>query len=224
MQRRNFCDEAGARSDGLMIVSILFITAFTYIALTTNPVYTGIGVGDRAPNLVGEVWDGSSWNEFNLHENVNESWVEGDPGTYYMIEFMDTNCGYCIAAAGANSQEKGGGAIPANQAKWTGDNPTRSMPTNINVEFLAVSIALHEGSSGWDYGEDEIIEFRSKYEHTFGYMNDQDNENRDEWGIPGTPTYFLIGPDGIILYATPDAEQGETVWDAMEIEIPRGEI
>ena len=60
MLRRNISDEAGARSDGLMFVSVLFITAFTYIALTTNPVYAGIGVGDRAPDLAGEVWDGTS--------------------------------------------------------------------------------------------------------------------------------------------------------------------
>jgi len=215
MQRRNFCDEAGARSDGLMIVSILFITAFTYIALTTNPVYTGIGVGDRAPNLVGEVWDGSTWTDFELKENIDESWVEGEPGTYYMIEFMDTNCGYCQQAAEAD--------FPSMQTKWTGDSPTRSMPAGVNVEFIAVSIALHDGSDGWDYGTDEIKDFREEYGHTFGYMDDQDNDNRDEWGIPGTPSYFLIGPDGIIMYATPEAEQGETIWDAMEYEIPRGE-
>ena len=217
MQRRNFCDEAGARSDGLMIVSILFIAAFTYIALTTNPVYTGIGVGDRAPNLVGEVWDGSSWTDFDLKQdgNINEGWVEGEPGTYYMVEFMDTNCGYCQTAAAED--------FPSMQTKWTGDSATRSMPEGVSVEFIAVSIALQEDRDGWNYGTDEIEKFRLDYEHTFDYMDDQDNVNRDEWGIPGTPSYFLIGPDGIILYATPEAEPGETIWDAMEYEIPRGE-
>ena len=73
MLRRNICNEAGARSDGLMFVSVLFISAFTYIAITTNPVYTGIGVGDRAPELVGDVWDGSSWTEFDLHKNLDEN-------------------------------------------------------------------------------------------------------------------------------------------------------
>ena len=51
MIRRKISDEAGARSDGLMVVSLMFIAAFTYIALTTNPVYAGIGVGDRVPSL-----------------------------------------------------------------------------------------------------------------------------------------------------------------------------
>ena len=49
MIRRDMDNEAGARSDGLMIVSVIFIAAFTYIALTTNPVYTGVGVGDKVP-------------------------------------------------------------------------------------------------------------------------------------------------------------------------------
>ena len=57
MKNRNYCDEAGARSDGLMIVSVLFIAAFTYIAFTTNPVYTGVGGGDRAPELEGQVFN-----------------------------------------------------------------------------------------------------------------------------------------------------------------------
>ena len=61
MIRRDIGNEAGARSDGVMIVSIIFITAFTYIALTTDPVYTGIGVGDRAPDLNGQIYDGTVW-------------------------------------------------------------------------------------------------------------------------------------------------------------------
>ena len=216
MLRRNISNEAGARSDGLMFVSVLFITAFTYIALTTNPVYTGIGVGDRAPDLAGEVWDGTSWVDFDLQENIDSMWAEGDGGTYYMIEFMDTNCGYC--------QQSAEEFIAPEQSRWTGDNPTRSMPENITVEFLAVSIALHDGSEGWDYGRTEITDFRTKYGHNFGYMDDHDNDNRDVWGIPGTPTYFLVAPNGIILYATPDAEQGFSVWDAMDYEIPTGGV
>ena len=43
MLRRDISNEAGARSDGLMIVSVIFIAAFTFIAFTTSPVYTGVG-------------------------------------------------------------------------------------------------------------------------------------------------------------------------------------
>ena len=210
-------NEAGARSDGLIIVTVIFVVAFTYIALTTNPVYTGIGVGDRAPDLQGMVYDGSEWASFNLEDNVDDNWVEGMGGTWTMVEFMDTNCGYCRTVA----QED----FPTQQNKWLGENPTRSTPNNITVEFVAVSISLwDENTEGKEYGRDIIIKFRTDFGHEFPYMDAQDNSHQDDWGSLGTPTYFLISPDGIIQYATPEASAGYSVWDAMEELIPRGGI
>ena len=210
-------DEAGARSDGLIIVTVIFVVAFTYIALTTNPVYTGIGVGDRAPDLQGMVYDGSELAMFNLEDNVDDNWVEGMGGTWTMVEFMDTNCGYCRTVA----QED----FPTQQNKWLGENPTRSTPNNITVEFVAVSISLwDENTEGKEYGRDIIIKFRTDFGHEFPYMDAQDNSHQDDWGSLGTPTYFLISPDGIIQYATPEASAGYSVWDAMEELIPRGGI
>ena len=212
MLRRDISNEAGARSDGLMIVSVIFIATFTYIAFTTSPVYTGVGIGDRAPELKGEVWDGNTWSPFDLHENLDPSWEEdsGD-GTWYMIEFMDTNCGACQSAA-TNT-------IPSEQAKWLGENG-RSVPENTTVEFIAVAIALHPGS--WDYGQQEIIDFKTDYNQNFPFMDDHDNSNSEVWEIPGTPTYFLVAPNGIIEYASPE-DNSRDVWDAMEEKIPRGE-
>jgi hypothetical protein len=216
MQRRNISNEAGGRADGLLMVSVIFITAFTYIALTTSPVYTGIGVDDRAPVLDGQVWDGNSWSDFSLYDNVDSMWVEGDGGTYYMIEFMDTNCGHCQSAARDE--------IPPMQTKWLGADATRSMQANQSVEFLAVSISLWDESvSGKEYGKDEIEEFRLNNNHEFMYMDDQDETNKANWGDFGTPTYFLVAPNGLIKYVNLDAPGGYTVWDAMEDIIPRGE-
>ena len=115
MIRRNIGNEAGARSDGVMIVSIIFIAAFTYIALTTDPVYTGIGVGDRAPDLNGQIYDGTVWVDFDLGEQFNDTWSEGEPGTYYLVEFMDTNCGICVSAAEQKLHHKNNSLV--------GDNP-----------------------------------------------------------------------------------------------------
>ena len=53
-------------------------------------------------------------------------------------------------------------------------------------------------------------------------MDDLDNSNRDVWGIDYTPQYFLVAPNGIIEYASPEAA-GDSVWDAMESVIPRGD-
>lgn len=222
-------EEAGARSDGLMIVSVIFITAFTYIALTTDPVYTGVGVGDRAPELSGQIYNGSTWVDFDLKEQFNDSWVEGDPGTYYLVEFMDTNCGICVSAA----TDK----FPGAQSKWLGVNgqePTRSMPNGTSVQFLAVSISLWDESvAGKDYGRDVIVQFRDavNYDgettrsggtHYFPYMDMQDNGHQDDWGNFGTPTYFIIDPSGIIQYTNLE-DQGYDFRDALEDIVPRGE-
>ncbi len=217
MIRRNISEEAGARSDGLMIVSLVFIAAFTYIAWTTNPVYTGIGVGDRVPVLEGQVYDGNTWTDFNLENHIDQTWQEGDNyGTWFMIEFMDTNCGYC--------QQQAAEDIPNEQARWLGDNPPRTTPVDVSVEFLAVSISLwDEDTEGKSYGRTVIEDFRDNNGHIFPYMDMQDNSHRDAWGAFGTPTYFLVAPNGIIEYVNLDAERGYSVWDAMEDNIPRGE-
>ena len=215
MKNRNYCDEAGARSDGLMIVSVLFIVAFTYIAFTTNPVYTGVGVGDRAPELEGQVFNGNTWSDYSLADNIDPMWQEGDGGTWTMVEFMDTNCGYCQKVA----QDE----FPTQQSSWLGFDASRSTPANVSVEFGAVSIMLwDENTQGKEYGRDVIEQFRSDYGHNFPYMDVQDNSHQSDWGGLGTPTYFLIAPNGIIEYATPEADQGYSIWDAMEDKIPRG--
>ena len=216
MIRRNTSEEAGARSDGLMIVSVLFIAAFTFIAFTTNPVYTGIDVGDRVPELKGKMTtDGVTWVDFDLADYYDEMWAEGDEGTWTMIEFMDTNCGACVNSAPD---------ITDMQQMWLGDNPQRPLAENITVEFVAISISLWtEDTPGKSYGKDEIVSFKDKYSHTFGYVDMQDNSHQDKWGNFGTPTYFLVNPNGIIEFATPSADYGYSIWDAMQEKIPRGD-
>ena len=83
MIRRKISDEAGARSwiDGSIV---MFITAFTYIALTTNPVYTGIGVGDRVPSLEGQIYDGGTWTDFDLKTTLTR-YGRRRWGTWFMI-------------------------------------------------------------------------------------------------------------------------------------------
>ena len=34
---------------------------------------------------------------------------------------------------------------------------------------------------------------------------------------------FLVNPNGIIEFATPSAERGYSIWDAMQEKIPRGD-
>ena len=214
MFKRILSEEGAARADALLLVSVLFFAAFGFIAWTTDPVYTGIGVGDKAPNLEGQVYDGNGWVPFELIDEENsrfdQNWTEG-PGNWIMVEFMDTNCGYCVKAAQND--------IPNQQARWL--DGARPLESGTTVEFVAVAIQL--GLKDGNYEESSIIDFRDQYGHDFPYMNDLDNSNRDTWEIEGTPTYFLIAPNGLIAYSSPEQAPSLDVWEAMEDEIPRGE-
>ncbi|MDP6869363.1 MAG: hypothetical protein QGI21_01135 [Candidatus Poseidoniaceae archaeon] len=210
MYRRKISEEASARADATMFVTVIFVAAYSIIAMTTNPFYTGTSVGDMAPDLEGSVWDGESWSVYKLEDRINTDWEPGLPGTWIMVEFMDTNCGHCQQAAQDN--------FPPAQDYWFGSSSPA--PAEINVEFLAVSIKLD--NPGWKYGKPEIQEFRSQYSHEFNYMDGQDNVFRDIWEVQGTPSYFLIAPNGIVKYSSPEGGSYENVWAAMDDLIPSG--
>ncbi len=213
MYRRKISDEGSARADATMFVAVIFVATYTLIALTTNPVYSGVSVGDLAPELEGDVWNGNTWTDYKLEDRINTDWQPGMPGTWIMIEFMDTNCGACVSAAK--------NTIPQAQNYWLG-NP--DIAEGLNVEFLAVSISLWDSSvEGKEYGRTVIQDFRSEHSHQFNYMDGQDNAYKDLWEVQGTPSYYLIAPNGIVQFSSPEGSSYSTVFDAMNDLIPTGD-
>ena len=190
----------------------IWVLSIVILVMTPGCINGGGGGGGDALRLSGEVWDGNKWSDFSLENDFKFLENDSKYGTWFMINFIDTNCGYC--------QNEASNKIPDMQNKWIGENPTRTMPNGTSVQFIAVAVTLNEDKEGWEYGKEEIVNFREEYEHDFLYMDDLDNSNRDEWEVPGTPTKFLIGPDGEIHYSTNDNEQGVSVWDTMEELIP----
>ena len=51
------------------------------------------------------------------------------------------------------------------------------------------------------------------------YVDDIDQDNMDKWGIPGTPAYFLIQPDGIVAWNSED--NSKTLAGAIEELTPK---
>ncbi|MDP6865164.1 MAG: TlpA disulfide reductase family protein [Candidatus Poseidoniaceae archaeon] len=197
------CNEAGARTDATMVVMSIFIAAFMLIAWTTDPVYQGVSVDDRAPPIEGKIFKNNVWMEWSLEDQLDETWISGSAyGTWHMIEFMDIYCGHCQSAA------------PEVRDQYNNWRAT-DLPGEQEIEFVAVSIALWQGDPSRDYSRENIESFRNDSGQTFPYIDDLDNSNRDVWAIPGTPTYFLIAPNGQIVYASPEAAGGETVYEAM---------
>ena len=139
MRRKMNSIEAGARADSMLYVSIILISSFILIAVLTNPVYSGTGVDDSAIEIEGKINDGGTWVDFKLSDNYNKNWtIDNDvTGTWYMVEFMDINCGHCKNAAPD---------ITSLSNDWMNN---RDITNGDSVDFLAVSVNL--GMKGEDY-------------------------------------------------------------------------
>ena len=164
------------------------------IAFTANPVAIGTDVGERAPDVEGKAYNGTSWVEFDFESYFDNSWKEGNiSGQWVAIEFMDTDCPYCQQTADEYGQWAN--TYSANNPNWNGPH----------VNFLASATELD--IPGHETSRAEIQDFRAEYGHNFPYIDDIDQDNMKEWGIPGTPTYFLIQPDGIIAWVSDDSNE-----------------
>jgi len=193
-------ESGNARADATMLIMLLFFGSVAYVALTTNPVYIGVGEGQRAPALAGSVYNGGAWVDYNLNSSYNDSWAEGSSeGDWTIVEFLDINCGYC----------KKGATTIAENAELIDNSPATG---RANVKFLAVAISLPLG--GEEYTKENVVSFRANYGHEFYYMDGMmDDTQKDTWQIKATPTYFMIKPNGVIAWASPE-HSDEDVWEA----------
>jgi hypothetical protein len=221
-------EEADVRTTALIRVMALFFVGIMIIAATTSPIATGTKSGERAPTLEGKFYNGSAWTDFNLESYWDSEWEEGDvSGQWVAIEFMDTDCPYCIQSAeqmGQNAYDFGG-----SNSEWDG----------AIVNFIASVTELD--IQGHDSSRSEIISFRNKIAdsgddcgssdcgsrpgsaHNFPYVDDLDQDNMKKWKVSGTPSYYLIQPDGIIAWSSAE-HQGEEIRNAILALVPRESV
>ena len=197
-------EAAGVTDNPLLMVASLVMAGLMVVAITSNPIAKGMDVGDRAPELVSEAYDGAGWATFDLKSYFNDSWVEGQRGSWVVIEFLDTDCPYCIRDAPKMGDW---------DAFFDEDNPDWG---NEDVQFVAVAVELK--ITGHDSSREEIQAFRDKTPgyscanqqcdsrdgtpHDFPYVDDLKRKAADDWKLPGTPYYVVIQPDGIVAWNT----------------------
>ena len=222
--KQTYDEEADVRMTVAIRVMALFFVGIMIIAATTSPIATGTKEGERAPALEGKFYNGSQWTDFDLESYWDSSWVEGDmSGQWVVVEFMDTDCPYCIQSA----EEMGQYAdyFGNSNSEWNG----------ALVNFIASATQLD--IQGHDTSRSEIISFRNKIAdsgddcgssdcgsrpgaaHNFPYIDDIDQDNMKKWKVGGTPSYYLIQPDGIIAWSSAE-HQGEEVVDAIFALVP----
>lgn len=218
-------DEADVRTTALIRVMALFFVGIMIIAATTSPISTGTKEGERAPSLEGKFYNGSAWTDFNLESYWDSEWEEGDMnGQWVVVEFMDTDCPYCVASA----EEMG-----VNANDFSGSNPQWD---GAIVNFIASVAELN--IDGHDSSRAEMVAFRNKIAdsgetcaksdcgsrpgaaHNFPYIDDLDLENMKKWKVSGTPSYYLIQPDGIIAWSSAE-HRDEELRDAIIVLVPR---
>jgi len=213
-------DEADIRTDTLIQILALFFVAMFVIAFTTDPIATGTKEGQRAPPLEGSIYNGTSWTKFAMDDYLDYNWTEGDnSGQWLVVEFMDTDCPYCVQAA-VKVGQYANYFSKLDSSSW--DGPI--------VNFIATSTQLN--IDGHESSRAEIEAFRDRTAghdcgptscdntdimgpaHRFGYIDDIDQDNIKKWGVPGTPFYFIIKPNGIVAWVSsehPDEELPDAI-------------
>lgn len=199
-------EEADVRTDTAIKIMALFFASIMFLAFTTDPIASGTKEGQRAPSLEGMSYNGTSWTQFNMDDWLVDNWSEADTtAEWLVVEFMDTDCGFCWDAASDMGQY-------ADYFSKTGAEKWDGPVINFIANVAELNIQGHESSRA------EIEAFRDKTgsetcakgdcanrpgnPHSFTYIDDLDLDNMDSWKVGGTPTYYLLQPDGIVAWVS----------------------
>jgi len=208
--------EADVRTDTAIKIAALFFVSIMFLAFTTDPIASGTKVGERAPPLEGMAYNGSVWTSFDMNDYVTNNWTSEDASAeWLLVEFMDTDCPFCVNSA----EEMGQNANYFMKLGPQSENSWRGPVVNFVASATELDIQGHESS------RDEIQAFRDRTggeecagtscgdqerigpAHNFIYIDDLDQDNMKSWKVPGTPAYFLIQPDGIVAWTSADSQQ-----------------
>ena len=213
------------RVGSLLTVMSALIVAVIIVFSTTDAVPTGVDEGEMPPNIKGKAHvagAGDVWEDFDLYSLTQANWTEGDyNATWYVIEFMSTDCPVCM---------KYGDEIEQLSGFWEG-----------RVEFIAVAVDF-KFNDEFRSTPEEIIAFQEKLDfegcnHGKGncntrdggphdkvlYVDDRDATSMEEWGVSGTPQSFILNPNGIVAWNQRN-HQGQELADALANIVPRDAI
>ncbi len=199
-------EDADVRTDTAIKIMALFFASIMFLAFTTDPIASGTKEGQRAPSLEGMSYNGTGWTEFNMDDWLVDNWSEADTtAEWLVVEFMDTDCGFCWDAASDMGQY-------ADYFSKTGAEKWDGPVINFIANAAELNIQGHESSRA------EIEAFRDKTgseacakgdcvnrpgnPHSFTYIDDLSLDNMDSWKVSGTPTYYLLQPDGIVAWVS----------------------
>ena len=155
--------------------------------------------GDYAPGFSGVIheYQSTSWDYFQFHSQFDFNWSQGDEGKWLVVYFISTDCGHCW-----NSAE--------DVTSWYGQYQNKT-------DFLAMAVNF-SSNNNFNATQNEVVAFQEKTSytgcrgggfdcserpgdaHTFPYFDDRNQSVMYDWNVRGTPTYFIISPNGQIVW------------------------
>ncbi|MDA8838143.1 hypothetical protein N9N26_02675 [Candidatus Poseidoniales archaeon] len=203
--KHTYDDEASTLGDAFLKISALFFVGILILAFTTDPIATGTKEGERAPLLDGAAYAGNGWSSFDFSEQFDSSWDGNSSSDWVMIEFMDTDCPYCVQSAELFGEASE--IFRDGNQQWNGAQVNFfASATELDIKGHDTSrseiAAFRDKSTGFDCAGQDCANRGGSAHQFVTYVDDIDQENMDEWDIRGTPTYFLIQPDGIIAWVS----------------------
>ena len=197
-------DEADSRLGSFLTVVSVFFVGLMFVAMSTDPVSIGVDKGEMPPNIVGDARiANSAWFDFDLHSKFNSSW-DGNATTdrWILVQFMDTDCPYCWRDAELLTEidKQFGGVLT-----------TVVVATELNIGGHSTSraeIAAFQDKTDYQgcYGGDRNCADRPGEPHQglngnkFYYVEDMPGDSLKDWNLQGTPSCFLLQPNGLVAY------------------------
>jgi len=225
MKMTEFARHSRAASDtrvgSLLMVMGVFLIAVMIVFSTTDAIPMGVDEGEMPPNIEGKAHRngaGTSWENFDLYELTSTNWTEGDyNATWFVIEFMSTDCPVCMGF---------GDEMEELSDVWSGRVSFIAVAVDFqyNDEFTSTPkeiIAFQEKTDfmGCDHGHSNCNE-RDGGPHTnVLYVDDRDASSMEDWGVSGTPTSFILSPNGVVIWNQKN-NAGEDLGEALFRVVP----
>jgi|TARA_B100001996_G_scaffold68475_1_gene49961 hypothetical protein len=185
----------------------------------TEPVDYGPSEGQQVPLITAQARSlNGTWENWSIYDLIESSWngtpenmSNGSDHKWIMIEFVSTDCGHCWNAADDMSELHEN--YSENLAFLTfAVNFSSNNRFNASQEEIAAfqDITSHEGC----YQESQNCDQRPGEPHNWTYVDDRDQTWMYELSVTGTPSFFIISPDGEVFWN--QKESSESLYEVLE--------
>ena len=197
-------ENADARIGAFMVMSAILTVLLILIWYIAPPPNVGIKEGQLAPDIIGESHTGTGgWEDFRLYDYINHSWVEGESGTFILLQFMDTDCPHCWSDAFEMSSlyEEFGDEVAFITVSVAMLSTSHSRAETVAFQTLSDFDGCNKDNSN--------CQDRPGGEHVWPYVDDLDLRAFNQYNLPGVPFHLILSPDGIVVWNSAEHPQGD---------------